>query len=73
MIFDDEQIFGYQGLEIKLRFSASDMRPNLAVAYTKKFKSTGETEAADVTGVLRVFLPEGAPKLYPCRPGDEAN
>ncbi|KAK4443939.1 acyl-CoA N-acyltransferase [Podospora aff. communis PSN243] len=60
-IFDeDEQIFGYEGLEINLDFNASDMRPNLRVKWRKQFEATGETEATDVTAVLRDYLPEVA-------------
>ncbi|KAK3943068.1 acyl-CoA N-acyltransferase [Diplogelasinospora grovesii] len=57
---DDEQIFGYQDLQINLRYNANDMRPNLAVSYRKKFKATGDTEAADIHEILDDFLPEVA-------------
>ncbi|KAK3322476.1 acyl-CoA N-acyltransferase [Apodospora peruviana] len=57
---EDEQIFGYQGLNINLRFNASDMRPNLGVTYSKKFKAIGETEAANINAILHDCLPEVA-------------
>ncbi len=57
---DSEEIFGYQNLEINLRYNASDMRPNLLVSHTKKFAAVGETEATDITGILHDFLPEVA-------------
>ncbi|KAK3380222.1 acyl-CoA N-acyltransferase [Lasiosphaeria ovina] len=57
---DDETIFGYQNLKIDLRYGANDMRPNLAISYSKKFKAIGETEAADIEDALRDFLPEVA-------------
>ncbi|TPX18379.1 uncharacterized protein E0L32_011712 [Thyridium curvatum] len=57
---DDESIFGYQGLKINLRYHANDMRPNLDIAYNKKFKAIGETEAADIHQILKDFLPEVA-------------
>ncbi|KAK3682646.1 acyl-CoA N-acyltransferase [Podospora appendiculata] len=57
---DDEQIFGYQNLKINLQYNANDMRPNLAVTYSKKFKAVGETEAADIHDILQDYLPEVA-------------
>jgi len=57
---DDEQIFGYQGLEVNLTFNANDMRPNLQVKWRKQFEPTGETEATDVVAVLKDYLPEVA-------------
>jgi histone acetyltransferase 1 len=55
---DSEEIFGYQDLEINLRYNASDMRPNLSITYSKKFPAVGETEATDVDGILHEFLPD---------------
>ncbi|KAK1831752.1 histone acetyl transferase [Podospora conica] len=57
---EDEQIYGYQGLDIGLSFSANDMRPNLRVKHTKKLKVPGEDGPTDVAEVLREFLPEVA-------------
>ncbi|KAK3904388.1 acyl-CoA N-acyltransferase [Staphylotrichum tortipilum] len=57
---DSEEIFGYQNLEINIRYNASDMRPNLSVSHTKKFAAVGETEATDITGILHEFLPDVA-------------
>lgn len=57
---DSEEIFGYQNLEINLRYNASDMRPHLSVSHTKKFAAVGETEATDINGILHDFLPEVA-------------
>ena len=56
---DDEQIFGYQDLQISLRYNANDMRPNLAITYKKKFQAVGETEATNVDEILHEYLPEG--------------
>lgn len=56
---DEERIFGYQGLNINLRYHASDMRPSLQIAYKKKFRSVGETQATDVKEILEPFLPKG--------------
>lgn len=56
---DEEQIFGYKGLKINLRYNTSDMRPNLQIMYNKKFKAVGDTEPTDVKAVLEDFLPKG--------------
>jgi histone acetyltransferase 1 len=56
---DEEQIFGYKGLKINLRYNASDMRPNFQIMYNKKFKAVGDTEPTDVKAVLEDFLPKG--------------
>ena len=56
---DEEQIFGYQGLQINLRFAAHDLRPNIEVSYDKKFKAVGDTKAADINGVLKEWISEG--------------
>lgn len=55
---DEERIFGYKGLKINLRFSVSDMRPNLQVSHSKKFQAVGETEATDIKVMLEPFLPK---------------
>lgn len=55
---DEEQIFGYQGLKINLRYNVCDMRPNLQINYGKKFKTVGETEPTDIKAVLDDFLPK---------------
>ncbi|KAG9243816.1 acyl-CoA N-acyltransferase [Calycina marina] len=57
---DEESIFGYKGLKIQLRFGATDMRPNLHVFYTKKFKAVGDTEADDLKLKLEELLPKNA-------------
>lgn len=55
---NEEQIFGYKGLKINLRYNASDMRPHLAISYNKKFKAVGDTEPTDVKAVLEEYLPK---------------
>ncbi|KAK4460250.1 acyl-CoA N-acyltransferase [Cladorrhinum samala] len=57
---DAEEIFGYKNLIINVRYNATDMRPHLAVTYSKKFSAVGETEATDITGILKNYLPEVA-------------
>jgi histone acetyltransferase 1 len=55
---DEERIFGYQGLNINLRYNASDMRPGLQITYNKKFKTVGETSPTDLKAVLEQYLPK---------------
>lgn len=54
---EEERIFGYQGLQILIRFAAHDLRPNIRITYDKKFKSVGETKAADIREVLSEWIP----------------
>lgn len=63
---EEEQIFGYKGLRIDLKFNAHDMRPNLQILYTRKFKAVGETEATDVKATLQDFLPKSAHLFCSC-------
>lgn len=63
---EEERIFGYKGLKINLSFNASDMRPNLSVASTKKFQTLGEAEAFDIVGTLKEYLPGGMCHLLIC-------
>ncbi|MCJ1223445.1 histone acetyltransferase 1 [Toensbergia leucococca] len=53
---DEEQIFGYQGLSINLRFAAHNLRPNLEITYDKKFEAVGDTNATDVEETLREWM-----------------
>lgn len=55
---EKESIFGYKKLKINLKFNASDMRPSLQILYSKKFKPVGETEPADLNGLLEEYLPK---------------
>ncbi|KAL8817438.1 MAG: hypothetical protein Q9223_003723 [Gallowayella weberi] len=58
-IFGEEEcIFGYQGLNINLRFAAHDLLPNLAVTYDKKFKTVQDTKALDIEETLSAWIPE---------------
>ncbi|KAM7196012.1 Acyl-CoA N-acyltransferase [Naviculisporaceae sp. PSN 640] len=57
---DEEQIFGYKGLRINLRYHANDMRPNVQVAFKDQFEAVGDTEPLDIDMVMREFLPEVA-------------
>ena len=54
---DEERIFGYQGLAIKLRFAAHDLYPHVSVSSNAEFKTVGDTKATDVVAVLEEHLP----------------
>lgn len=55
-----ESIFGYKDLEIGLRYTAHDLKPNLQISYGSKFKSVGDTSALDLHTELRDCLPPAA-------------
>ncbi|TVY68765.1 Histone acetyltransferase type B catalytic subunit, partial [Lachnellula suecica] len=57
---DEESIFGYQGLKINLKYNSNDMRPNLQILYTKKYKPVGDVEPTDLKAALEEFLPKTA-------------
>ncbi|KAG7121662.1 Histone acetyltransferase type B catalytic subunit like protein [Verticillium longisporum] len=54
---NEEQIFGYKGLKINLRYSANDMRPHVQITSKEKFKAIGDTEPTDIRAVLQEHLP----------------
>ena len=56
---DDETIFGYKGLIIKLRFAAHDLRSNVHISYDERFKTVEDIAAVDLNEKLKPFLPEG--------------
>ncbi|KAJ5702962.1 Acyl-CoA N-acyltransferase [Penicillium malachiteum] len=57
---DEEQIFGYKGLIIRLRFTAHDLRPHVHISYDERFKTVGDTAALDLLGTLKPFIPQEA-------------
>ncbi|KAJ5081934.1 hypothetical protein NUU61_010198 [Penicillium alfredii] len=57
---DEERIFGYNGLIIRLRFAAHDLRPHVHISYDDKFKAVGDTAAVDLLGALKPFVPKEA-------------
>ncbi|KAL8957128.1 MAG: hypothetical protein Q9193_005515 [Seirophora villosa] len=60
-IFGEEEcIFGYQGLDINLRFAAHDLLPNVSVKYDQKFKAVDDTEALDIEEALKQWMPEAS-------------
>ncbi|PWY71637.1 histone acetyltransferase type b catalytic subunit [Aspergillus heteromorphus CBS 117.55] len=62
---DDEQIFGYKGLIIRLRFAAHDLRPHIHISYDEKFKPVGDTAALDLIKTVEPFVSEEAFTLLP--------
>ncbi|KOC13116.1 putative histone acetyltransferase type b catalytic subunit [Aspergillus flavus AF70] len=62
---DDETIFGYKGLIIRLRFAAHDLRPHIHISYDEKFKTVGDTSAVDLIKTLSPFIPEEAFSTLP--------
>ncbi|RAK97195.1 histone acetyltransferase catalytic subunit HAT1 [Aspergillus ibericus CBS 121593] len=62
---DDEQIFGYKGLIIRLRFAAHDLRPHIHISYDEKFKPVGDTAAVDLLKTLKPWVPEEAFVVLP--------
>ncbi|KAL8916418.1 MAG: hypothetical protein Q9172_006314, partial [Xanthocarpia lactea] len=59
-IFGEEEcIFGYQGLNITIRFAAHDLLPNVSVKYDKMFKTVNDTKALDIEKTLKEWIPEG--------------
>jgi len=54
---DEETVFGYKDLRMKLRFNISDMRPGTQVLYTTRFKQVGDTQPTDIREVLEPYLP----------------
>ncbi|KAL2872708.1 histone acetyltransferase catalytic subunit HAT1 [Aspergillus lucknowensis] len=57
---DEERIFGYKGLIIRLRFAAHDLRPHVHTSYDEKFNAVDDAAPVDINKTLRRFLPEEA-------------
>ncbi|KAF7121681.1 hypothetical protein CNMCM5793_009153 [Aspergillus hiratsukae] len=57
---DDERIFGYKGLIIRLRFAAHDLRPHLHISYDEKFKPVEDIAAVDILKTLKPWISEEA-------------
>ena len=56
---EEERIFGYQELQIRLRFAAHDLRSNIQIGFEKKFKAVGDTKATDIEETLQGWIPSG--------------
>ncbi|KAF5016252.1 hypothetical protein F66182_12129, partial [Fusarium sp. NRRL 66182] len=57
---DEEQIFGYKGLIIRLRFAIHDLRTHVHISYDEKFKAVGDAAAVDLNKTLREWVSESA-------------
>ncbi|KAL2850604.1 acyl-CoA N-acyltransferase [Aspergillus pseudoustus] len=62
---DEERIFGYKGLIIRLRFAAHNLRPHVHVSYDEKFTAVDDAEPLDVVKTLNDFLPDEAFSTLP--------
>lgn len=56
---DEEQIFGYKGLIIRLRFTAHDLRPHVHISYDEKFKAVEDAEPLNLLETIKPWVPEG--------------
>lgn len=56
---EEESIFGYKGLTIKLRFAAHDLRPNVHISYDERFEAVEDTKPLDLNETLREWLSPG--------------
>ncbi|KAM5485582.1 histone acetyltransferase 1 [Microsporum canis] len=57
---DEETIFGYRKLNIRLRFTAHDLQSHVHISYDEKFKQVEDISAADLLGILKPCLPEAS-------------
>ncbi len=61
---NEEQIFGYQHLKLRLKYHATDMRPHFQVSWGKKFDAVGDTEPTNVRILMEKVLPEGTLRKF---------
>ncbi|EDN07376.1 hypothetical protein I7I51_03356 [Histoplasma capsulatum] len=57
---EEETIFGYKGLNIRLRFSAHDLRLNVHISYNEKFKTVADVAPVDLFTTLDPWLPKSS-------------
>lgn len=55
---EEETIFGYKGLNIRMRFSAHDLRLNVHISYNEKFKTVADVAPVDLLTTLDPWLPK---------------
>ncbi|KAK2858512.1 hypothetical protein FQN49_004655, partial [Arthroderma sp. PD_2] len=55
---DEETIFGYRNLSIRLRFAAHDLQSHANISYDEKFKQVEDISAVNLLGALKPCLPE---------------
>ncbi|KAL1855836.1 histone acetyltransferase 1 [Diaporthe australafricana] len=60
-IYEEEEIYGYRGLKINLRFNASDMRPHFSYSKGKEVPANvADKEPTEIKESIEQFLPEVA-------------
>ncbi|KKZ66300.1 histone acetyltransferase 1 [[Emmonsia] crescens] len=57
---EEETIFGYKGLSVRLRFSAHDLRSNVHISYDEKFKTVADVAPVDLLKTLDPWLPKAS-------------
>ncbi|PGG99646.1 histone acetyltransferase 1 [Blastomyces parvus] len=57
---EEETIFGYKGLSIRLRYAAHDLRSNVHISYDDKFKPVADVAAVDLLKILGSYLPKAS-------------
>lgn len=59
-IYEEEEIYGYRGVKINLRFNASDMRPHFSYTKGKEVPAgVADKEPTEIKEAIEGFLPEG--------------
>lgn len=62
---ENETIFGYKDLKVRIMFAADDMTPCVEITFAEKVKKVGDVEAEDVQKALEDYLPESMFLLVP--------
>ena len=59
-IYEEEEIYGYKGVKINLRYNASDMRPHFSYTKGKEVPlGVADKEPTEIKESVKGFLPEG--------------
>lgn len=59
-IYEEEEIYGYKGVKINLRFNASDMRPHFSYTKGKEVPiGLADKEPTEIKEAIEGFLPNG--------------
>ena len=56
---DEERIFGYKGLIIRMRFAAHDLRPHVHISYDDKFTAVDDIAPVDLIQTLKLWIGDG--------------
>ncbi|EEQ87454.1 histone acetyltransferase 1 [Blastomyces dermatitidis ER-3] len=57
---EEETIFGYKGLSIRLRYSAHDLRSNIHISYDERFKTVADVAPVDLLKTFGPWLPKSS-------------